>query len=699
MKYFCFKQEKLLLFCFMAILWLCGRTATAGAFQADTLVLSQSFTDTALDIKSYTATFNDSAHTFSIEQIIHQYFLSPRNFHDIPWPNPSIHDFWLKISIFNPGVQRDDIYWYAGYPDHAYFYASQPDGTYRLAAKAGLMEKGSGWEKWNRFAFLLHLPANSTSTFYLHIINQYDVENPLFSKLYPVDAWNQFALQQDLQFTPLSQWVFFISGLLCIIGVLAIIGYIKTHEKAYVILGLFSLALILYFFAQLSAYPYQFSLFSFWPILQYVFDISGPLLCFYLPFLLLGRHIISVYHASRKLIHIFQYISILIVLLVAVQWIAMTAEHYHTARMVYIFFFYLALLPAVAFFWWLHQRRKEQVTTYFLAGAWILFLTGIISFHAAILSDAQMPSYGMHIFSLKLLMIGSVCALVCFLMSVVHHVRRAQTETIIRQQGLIQQMSREMQKLTNDLQHFEKTFTENSKQLETLSKELNEQRRMKLEAEYQLKSNELELKAIRAQMNPHFIFNCLNSIQLFIMQKHDELAQEYLSDFSLLIRQTLEMSRLNFVSLEEEIRYLQTYLRLEKMRFEERMDYEIVVDPEIDPNRIEIPTMLLQPYVENAVKHGINHPRHKGKITIHFEEQSDVLVCSIEDNGMGIKRTKAMGMDNFRKYLIAGMELSKARAEWINKLFHTEIRIEVIDKEEKFGDMSGTLVRIWVPQA
>lgn len=127
----------------------------------------------------------------------------------------------------------------------------------------------------------------------------------------------------------------------------------------------------------------------------------------------------------------------------------------HGPNGIYLFF-YLALLPAVAFFWWLHQRRKEPVTTYFLAGAWILFLTGIISFHAAILSDAPMPSYGMHIFSLKLLMIGSVCALVCFLMSIVHHVRRAQTETIIRQQGLIQQMSREMQKLTDDLQCFEK---------------------------------------------------------------------------------------------------------------------------------------------------------------------------------------------------------------------------------------------------
>lgn len=134
------------------------------------------------------------------------------------------------------------------------------------------------------------------------------------------------------------------------------------------------------------------------------------------------------------------------------------------------------------------------------------------------------------------------------------------------------------------------------------------------------------------------------------------------------------------------------------MRFEERMDYEIRIDPEIDPDRTEIPTMLLQPYVENAVKHGINHPRHKGRIIIHFEEKEDVLVCNVEDNGIGIKRTREMGMDNFRKHLMAGMELSKMRAEWINKIFHTEIRIEVIDKEEKLGDMSGTLVRIWVPQ-
>jgi len=698
MKYLIFQQGKLHLLCVLAVLCLLGKAGAVGILQADTFVLSQSLPDTAIDIRSYTATFNDSSRGYSIEKIVHQYFLSPRNFHDLPWINSHVHDFWLRISIFNPGVQRDDIYWYVGYPDHAYFYSLQPDGSYRLAASAGLMEKGSGWNKWNRFAFLLHLPANTTSVFYLHIINTYDIENPLYSRLYAADTWNQFADQQNLLYAPISRWVFFITGLLFIIGVLALIGYGKTREPMYGLIGLFSLAIILYFFAKLAAYPYQFSLFASLPILQYVFDISGPLLCFYLPFAAFSKNLVSIYSSSKWIIKSFQFALLLIVLFIGAQWIFMFTGHYRAARILYILFFYASLTPIVVFLWWLHPRKKNKAIKYFLLGAWILFLTSILSFHAGLLLPANQISYGMHMFSFKILMVGSVCALVSFLLSAAYHERRVQTETIIRQQKSIQEMSRQIQKLSTDLQQLEQISADKKHELECVTKELNELRRMKLEAEYQLKLNELELKAIRAQMNPHFIFNCLNSIQLFIMQKHDELAQEYLSDFSLLIRQTLEMSRLNFVSLEEEIQYLQTYLRLEKMRFEERMDYEIRIDPEIDPDRTEIPTMLLQPYVENAVKHGINHPRHKGRIIIHFEEKEDVLVCNVEDNGIGIKRTREMGMDNFRKHLMAGMELSKMRAEWINKIFHTEIRIEIIDKEEKLGDMSGTLVRIWVPQ-
>lgn len=671
----------------------------ARAPQADTLVLPQSFPDTAWDIRQYTTVFENASKISSIDKIIHQYFLSPRNFHDLAWQNHAPHDFWLKISVFNNGVQRDDICWFVGYVDHAFFYALQPDGTYGLVAKAGLMETGSGWKKWYRFAFPLHLPANSTSVFYLHIVNTYDVENPLYSRLYTTAGWNQFAMQQSREFLPISNWVFFITGLLSIIAILSFIGYIQTRASLYAWVAWFSCAAPLYFFAQLAVYPYQFSLFSFWPILRNVFDLSGPLLCFYLPFIGLSKHIVSTHLSSPKLTRIFAYLLVCIAALILGQWILLATQQDHAARVIYILFFYIALLPAVAFFWRLNQHKKDQTVKYFLFGAVILFSSGIVSFHTALLFNTSLPSYGLNLFSFKVLMVGTTLAMICFLMSAMYHSRRVQTETIIRQQKLIQEMAQQTQKLQQDVEQLQQNFTAKDQQLASVTKELNEQLRLKLEAEYQLKLSELELKAIKAQMNPHFIFNCLNSIQLFIMQKHDELAQEYLSDFSLLIRQTLEMARLNFVSLEEEIRYLQTYLRLEKMRFEERMDYEIHVDPKIDPDRTEIPTMLLQPYVENAVKHGINHPIHKGKIRIHFQEKEDLLICTIEDNGIGIKRTRAMGMDNFRKHLIAGMELSRMRAEWINKLFHTDIQIEVIDKEEKFGDMSGTLVQIVVPQA
>jgi LytS/YehU family sensor histidine kinase len=184
------------------------------------------------------------------------------------------------------------------------------------------------------------------------------------------------------------------------------------------------------------------------------------------------------------------------------------------------------------------------------------------------------------------------------------------------------------------------------------------------------------------------------------MQHDYSLAQQYLSDFSMLIRKTLEMSRLNFVSLDDEISYLDTYLRLEKMRFENKMDFEIAVGPEVVPGEAEIPSMLLQPYIENAVKHGINNnnPGNKGLLKVCFEEVEDDLICTIEDNGIGIRRSRELGMDSFRKHLTAGMELSMNRAELINKMFNTAIRIEITDKEERTPGDSGTIVKITIPQ-
>ena len=217
--------------------------------------------------------------------------------------------------------------------------------------------------------------------------------------------------------------------------------------------------------------------------------------------------------------------------------------------------------------------------------------------------------------------------------------------------------------------------------------------------EYDKKLTEIELKAIRAQINPHFIFNCLNSIQLFVMQRDYEYAQKYLSDFSYLIRKTLDFSRRNFITLTDEITYLNTYLGLEKMRFENKMEYDIRVDPAIATTELEIPAMLLQPYVENAVKYGMTNPNQPiGRLIIRFQQLAgDILECIVEDNGIGISRSKELRTLP-KHHQSSGMEISSNRAELLNKMYNTDIHIEVIDKFARNFTESGTIVRILIPQ-
>lgn len=183
------------------------------------------------------------------------------------------------------------------------------------------------------------------------------------------------------------------------------------------------------------------------------------------------------------------------------------------------------------------------------------------------------------------------------------------------------------------------------------------------------------------------------------MQRDFEYAQKYLSDFSYLIRKTLDFSRRNFISLADEITYLNTYLGLEKMRFENRMEYEIIVDPAIATTELEIPAMLLQPYVENAVKHGMTNPAQAiGQLSIRFTQvASDMLECVVDDNGIGIARSRALrALPNHHQS--SGMEISQNRAELLNKMYNTEIQIEIIDKSAQNKEDSGTTVHILIPQ-
>ncbi|MDP4217575.1 MAG: histidine kinase [Bacteroidota bacterium] len=212
---------------------------------------------------------------------------------------------------------------------------------------------------------------------------------------------------------------------------------------------------------------------------------------------------------------------------------------------------------------------------------------------------------------------------------------------------------------------------------------------------------ELEQMALRSQMNPHFIFNCLNSIQQYVMEKDVRGVNEFITNFARLIRQTLDFSSRPFISLQQEIGYLSTYLELEKGRFENRFDYRVDVEEGMDTEFYEIPPMILQPYVENAIRHGMGLRKDKnGMIDIRISIRSGFLVCSIEDNGVGRKLARQFRSSNAIEYQSRGMSLTEKRIEMFNQTGQTgqaPVRILVEDLENDRLEALGTRVTLFFP--
>lgn len=213
--------------------------------------------------------------------------------------------------------------------------------------------------------------------------------------------------------------------------------------------------------------------------------------------------------------------------------------------------------------------------------------------------------------------------------------------------------------------------------------------------EVELQITELKLSAIRAQMNPHFIFNALNSIQHFNIVHDFDSAQKYLSDFSKLVRKTLDFSTKNFISLSDEIDYLDNYLSLEKLRFEDGFNYSIIKSDEV-PSEIEIPSQVIQPFAENAILHGIkNLVGKKGFLKIRFYIADKLLFCIIDDNGIGINASKKQNAG--RQHESKGLNLSGSRIQAINALYHLNIELTIEDKSDIDPGTQGTTVIIRLP--
>ena len=205
---------------------------------------------------------------------------------------------------------------------------------------------------------------------------------------------------------------------------------------------------------------------------------------------------------------------------------------------------------------------------------------------------------------------------------------------------------------------------------------------------------QLEQQALRLQMNPHFIFNSLNSIQSYILTHDTELAVTYLGKFSQLMRLILANSGSNSVPFREELKSIRHYLDLEKLRFDNKFEYNIKVDPNIDEEFIEIPPMVIQPYVENAIIHGLLHKEQTGRLEIEFKLHKSTIYCSITDDGVGREKSKQLREQQGIHRKSTGMHITKARLEMLNKRKEEDFTVRVTDLKDKKGNAIGTKVEL-----
>ncbi|GIV31536.1 MAG: hypothetical protein KatS3mg029_0887 [Saprospiraceae bacterium] len=218
-----------------------------------------------------------------------------------------------------------------------------------------------------------------------------------------------------------------------------------------------------------------------------------------------------------------------------------------------------------------------------------------------------------------------------------------------------------------------------------------------LKAAYERRLMDVELKALRAQMNPHFLFNSLNSIKNYIVQNEPKLAARYLTKFSQLMRLILNNSKNEVVTLKDELKALELYLELERLRFGHKFEFEFDIEPGLPIESIEIPPLVLQPFVENAIWHGLVHKEGNGMLWVRVQRQNGMLKVEVEDNGVGRERARKLRSKTATKRKGMGMQITSDRLSMVKSFAGERSTIRIEDLVDADGQPAGTLVVIKIP--
>lgn len=358
----------------------------------------------------------------------------------------------------------------------------------------------------------------------------------------------------------------------------------------------------------------------------------------------------------------------------------------------------ILLFVHVAFLTRIVQKNRSPLLIYFLAGN-LFFILGVIFSTTGTYFLNQTGSYG-SLAPINYFQLGVFAEIMCFSFALGRNVQLLQQEKVENQEAFIRQLSINQELVERSNTDLQEKLEERTKEILSITEALQEQKEANLRSEFEVQLASMEMQALRAQMNPHFIFNSLNTIRYFVLNNENDKASDYLGKFSRLLRMVLQNSQENTISLSTELEALRLYLDIEARRFGESFTYEIDLPEHLDADGIIVPPLLLQPFAENAIWHGLLHSEaHEKHLLVAVSEEDDHYLFRIEDNGIGRERAAALKSKSAHRGKSFGMQITNKRIELFNKNFASQIQITVEDVTTPEGDCGGTrvLIRYQIP--
>jgi hypothetical protein len=606
------------------------------------------------------------------------------------YPTQKVVVKWLRFTLQNSSPTHSLAYWlHVGRHPVMWLYALDALNRPSLLATTGgnVLARLLPTSAPYRMAVPIVLRPRQQQT-YLLGVNTFQSRDPLQITLHTPLAYRAFL--NDFHREQLPAFTFYTGLIACLVfmGMFSLAQYLTNRDIIYAWYSLYVLATCLYFFRIAELY---FQL-DWWlpnqPLLRLA---SLPLselaiqffyLLFFGTLLELPRYQPRLWQGYRYLLAIVAFFFVVTVGSV-LFWNSSALLRVHSGKWANLTI--MLLLVSSLLLAGLALRGRHALWTYAFIGL-VLLMAGAAGTLA--LNRIRVPGVTPDSLFLQMpsLLFGSSVLLevFCFSLALGRRTRLIEIEKKQIQQQYAQDLETQLAQRTQEVQQ--------------QSRRLEAQHIQQLQTEFDQKLADTEMTALRAQMNPHFIFNCLNSIKLYTLQNDTDRAADYLTKFAQLIRLVLENSRADRIPLQNELEALQLYSDLEAMRFKQKVRIHLHIDPDIDQQEVTIPPLLLQPYVENAIWHGLMHKPEGGTVTVKVSQPTDAcLHVEVIDDGVGRARAGELQSKSAGKTKSFGMQVTADRIRMINELYNTQTQARIFDLVAPNGDPLGTKVVLEIP--